>query len=439
MTSLNPLALLVVFIMSILAIVLRRENAFIPLAITAVYITMAQKVIIASIDFTLLRVLIIIYFFRLIVFDRENSTFPFSKIDFFMFAWAISSIITYTILWGTFSRFVYKAGILYDSLGAYIIGRCLIRDIDDFERIVKAIVIILIPLAGAMMLEKMTGKNVFHFLGGVPEYAIIRDGKIRCQGSFRHPILTGTFAATTVPMIISLWWFDSRLRKYVIIGTACAAVICVATASSGPLMSLSAGLGAMVFWRFRRYLCATRWTIFVSIFVLHFFVMKSPVWHLIGRLSNVIGGGGWHRAYLIDQAVKYFSDWWLVGVKVTGHWMPTQLAYDPTRADITNHFIAQGVDGGLITMVLFIMICIHGFKGVGKGLHEAEEYPFYMRIGIWSMGATLFSHIVTFTSVSYFDQITVFWYMLFAFIAAIQYGPLLGSGEKLRSGRTATG
>ncbi|MBD3338540.1 MAG: hypothetical protein GF353_05505, partial [Candidatus Lokiarchaeota archaeon] len=216
MTSLNPLALIIVFVMCILAIKLKREFSFIPMVITAVYITMGQKIIIASIDFTLLRVLIIVYFFRLILFDRQNLSFPFSKIDFFMFAWAISSLVTYTILWASFSRFIYKAGILYDSLGAYIIGRCLIHDINDFRRIIKAIIIILIPLAIAMIIENRTGRNFFHFLGGVPEYAIVRDGEIRCQGSFRHPILAGTFAATTVPMILSLWWFDNKLRKYVI-------------------------------------------------------------------------------------------------------------------------------------------------------------------------------------------------------------------------------
>jgi len=47
---------------------------------------------------------------------------------------------------------------------------------------------------------------------------------------------------------------------------------------------------------------------------------ESPIWFLIGRLSAIIGGTGWARSELIDQAIKHFSEWWLLGTTYTAHW-----------------------------------------------------------------------------------------------------------------------
>ncbi len=44
-------------------------------------------------------------------------------------------------------------------------------------------------------------------------------------------------------------------------------------------------------------------------------VREKPVWHLIGRLSELIGGTGYHRVRLIDAAIDHFGDWWLKGAK----------------------------------------------------------------------------------------------------------------------------
>ncbi len=49
--------------------------------------------------------------------------------------------------------------------------------------------------------------------------------------------------------------------------------------------------------------------------------MKAPVWFLIGHAGDaLVGGGGWHRAEIIDAAVKNFGDWWLSGTDNTGGW-----------------------------------------------------------------------------------------------------------------------
>jgi hypothetical protein len=143
--------------------------------------------------------------------------------------------------------------------------------------------------------------------------------------------------------------------------------------------------------------------------------MKAPIWYLFAKICAIVGGGGWHRSYLIEQAFSHLNEWWLIGTTYTAHWMP--YALDERSADITNQYLVEGVDGGLITMLLFILLVARGFQGVGIALRGMQDFPFHERLMVWSMGAALLGHAISFLSVSYFDQIIVFWYMLLAIIA----------------------
>jgi hypothetical protein len=127
------------------------------------------------------------------------------------------------------------------------------------------------------------------------------------------------------------------------------------------------------------------------------------------------GNSGWHRAHLIDIAYRNFFDWWLVGTRSVAKW---DIAYD-LNGDITNQYIAWGIDGGLITFSLFITIIVRCFSGVGRILRTLKEQPRGPQIFIWSLGAALFAHVVNFLSISYFDQNTIAWYMLLAMISSL--------------------
>ncbi len=105
------------------------------------------------------------------------------------------------------------------------------------------------------------------------------------------------------------------------------------------------GMVGLSFWAFRSNMRAVRWGIVFLLVALHAY-MKAPVWFLIARLGDAVGGGGWHRAALIDAAIRHFNEWWLIGTTYTAHWMPTTLAISPNSADLTNQFISEGVNGG---------------------------------------------------------------------------------------------
>jgi hypothetical protein len=407
-TFVSPMGLIFALLMCFLIVVLPRRYALVPVIILTCYMTMAQRIIVFGLDFTLIRVLTLFGWLRLIV-RREFSLAGLSSIDRVLIGWVISSIATCTLLWQSWDVFINRMGLAYNAIGLYFFFRLIIQDREDILRAIKLFSVLIVPLAACMLLERITGRNLFAFLGGVPEFAMERSGTLRCQGPFAHPILAGAFGAALMPFFISLWPQGGLKKLMALMGIASSTVIVYAAGSSGPVGSYLAGAVALLMWPMRNHLRAVRWGIVLGLSILQIF-MKAPVWFLLGRVSFFSGSDGWHRAYLIDRAVANFADWWLVGTKSTEAW-----GY--SLWDVTNQFIVEASNGGLITLILFITIIVRCFRTVGLRVRQTEGEPHRWRFLFWALGASLLAHVTTYMSISYFDQNIVNWYLLLAMIA----------------------
>jgi hypothetical protein len=300
----------------------------------------------------------------------------------------------------------------------YYLLRFLIRDLDEVPRIIKLISVTIVVLALLMLIEKSTTRNIFSVFGGVAVNTMVDEGgRLRCQGPFRHPILAGTFGATLLPLFLGLRFQGRRFRHLANAGIVAATVIVLTAHSSGPVVACVFVVIGMMLWHLRDHMRAVRWGGVFAIIALHI-IMKDPIWALYGRLSELLGGTGYHRTYLITAAIKHFDEWWLMGTHYTAHWMPYTLGFYPNQVDITNQFINEGVEGGLVTMVLFIILLSLCFRAVGRLVHFTETLrPFSSRIMVWSLGVALLAHVVSFMSVAYFDQNVVMFYLLLACIS----------------------
>jgi hypothetical protein len=402
---------------SILTIVLPRRLALLPIIVICFYIPLGQQIVVATLNFTIMRLIVLVGWVRVLM-HRDNSPLRFNVIDKMIIWWVVSAFVTYVLLHQTTEAFINRLGFAYNALGMYFLFRFLIRDFEDVRRVIKMIAIIIVPLALLMLLENATGRNVFSIFGGVPEITEMRWGKLRCQGPFAHPILAGTLGATIMPLCFALWWERKRGRFLTFLGLISSTIIVFLSASSGPAMAYSAGIVGFMMWPFRRYMRALMFGVMFALIALDLAIMKSRVWFLIDRISGLVGaaGHGYYRSKVIDEAVKHINEWWLIGAKYTAHWDLTVLPAYPNQVDITNYFIRQGVDGGVLTVILFIMIIVLCFRAIGRALRLREE-AFEVKIILWSMGVALLTHVASFISVSYFDQMIVFWYLLLALIS----------------------
>lgn len=414
---LNPLAFYFTLLMGVLTILLPRTYALAPTIATACYITVGQALDISGLNFTMMRVLIFFCWVRLLV-RGEITDFHFNAMDKLLLLWVFSNMAIFIILRKDMDAVINRLGFAYNAVGLYFFFRIMIQNYADIQRIFKIIALAVVPLALAMILEMATGRNIFSLFGGVPEFSMTRDGWVRCQGAFRHPILAGIFGASLLPLFVSLWFQNGKSPLIAACGIVAATAITVASHSSGPFLAFFTGIAGLLLWSFRDHMRIIRWGAASSLVLLHL-IMNAPVWYLFAHIGKLTGGTGWHRAFLIDQAVSHINEWWLLGTDYTAHWMPTGLEINPDSADITNQFIAEGVQGGLLTMVLFIILLVQAFRILGKGLALMEDQPFPIQFTLWALGTSLFVHVVSFFSVSYFDQIIVIWYLLLAMISLV--------------------
>ena len=417
LTNINLLGLIITFSMCLLIIIAPRKYAPIPFLIAICYIPLGQRIVVAGLVFSAARIVILFGWIRLIL-KREVRSIKYNAIDMALVWWIIVSVITYTILWQTSRAFFYRMGLAYNAFGAYFLFRFLIRDYDDVVRIFKCLAVIIVPLSIAALVESSTGRNVFSIFDGVREFTPTRDGRARATFSFGNAILAGTFGATLMPLFAGMW-LGKISRKLAFCGVAASAIITVSSRSSGPVMAFLLETLAFMMWPLRRRLRPIRWGLLTGLLALHI-IMKAPVWALIGRISELVGGHGYDRVDLINAAINYLGDWWLIGTKYTANWDSNILLIEPNMVDMTNQFIAIGVEGGLISMSLFIAMIVYSFRGIGRAMRANERQAKCLRIGLWSMGVALLGHIVSFISVSYFTQLAIIWYMFLAMISTCE-------------------
>lgn len=382
--------------------------------------TLGQGIEIASINLHICRLMLLTGILRVAI-KGERLPGGLNFIDKIIFVWAGWAILA--SLFHDQERYgvVYACGAVFNLGLTYFLVRIWCNDISEISGFVYALAWLLVPLALEMILEKATGRNLFSVFGGVSEFVQSREGKLRAQGPFLHAILAGTVGAASIPLFIGLYY--TRFRTVAIIGIAAGLIMTFASASSGPVMTLLAGLGATMLWRFRKHLSTAR-KAGVILYLFLVVVMSRPPYYLIGEIDLAGGSTGWHRANLIEMTFKHLSEWWLFGTDVTRHWMPQQgIGADPQHTDITNYYIGMGVFAGLPAMLAIIGVFWIAFRWVGKVLDTILTHEPDNAFMIWCFGASLFAHAVTGVSVSYFDQSVLF---LWTTVAIISSGYSIG-------------
>jgi hypothetical protein len=383
---------------------------------TAAFMPLGQQIVIFGLHFQFFRIIILVGFIRVLS-RGETVGFRLNGLDKLFVAGAVIGAICGGLRDPDSIMGNYCCGPAFNALGTYFLIRFLTKKPTDVLEHLRFLAIAAIVVGLAMCWEFITHKDLFAAFGGVSDELEFREGRFRCHGPFKHPILAGTFAATLFPLLVGLWIGGKRDKLLASLGMAACVFCSYAAASSGALVTCVTAIAGLALWPMRtRMMWVRRGSVLLVIGAA--VLMKAPFWYIIARLSDRLGGTGWHRAYLIDQAVKYFGEWWLIGTSVTAHWAPAGqvLTIDPKNMDITNNYIMQGIRGGILGLGLFLAIIVCCFKIVGRILRGTES-PLHPKL-IWAFGVSVACHCAAMISISYFDQIQVFWFWLLAVFAS---------------------
>jgi hypothetical protein len=396
-------------LLSLLIFLVPKRYFLLPFILAACFLPADQRVIIFTLDFTPLRILIVAGVLRIFL-RGEEEIIKWNKFDKLLLGWAICGAIVYIIQWGDMRAFIYKCGRLFDIIGLYWIFRQSIRSWSDIKFIVTVFAFCAILMVPWVIIEKTTTRNPFLFFGKV--FTAFREGNFRCQAAFPHSIIFGVFWANLIPIFIAS--VIAGHRKFLYSIAVLAGIFMVWTsASSTPYGTLIANLSLLILFPFRRYGKLIALGIFGQLVALHI-VMKAPVWHLLSRIKFVSGSTGYHRYKLINETIDHFSEWALRGTRSTAHW-----GYG--LSDITNQYCAEGVTGGFITLVFFVIVLITAVRTVGR--YSLQNIPREKQWLAWGICVSILGHCISFIGVSYFGQIHMLLYLTFATIGMI-YGNL---------------
>lgn len=414
----NPVLIVFALALLVAQFTLPRRFAFAPLLIAACHL--ANVPVLPSL--TVVRLLVIAGLLRALAGGESGWSLrhPLDRLLLVWACWAILSSFGH-VAKANYNPLTVHMSLAFDYMGTYLYARAYLKDRADFIRFSKCLALVLVPLALFLLEEKITGRNIYAAVGAAFEQSWVREGHVRAAGPFGNAILAGTVGGVYFPLMVLL---HSRYPRFAFAGGTACAVIVYCSASSGPFLSLFAGLTALAFWRWRGRMRQIRMGIIAMIVALAI-VMNAPVWYLVAKIDIVGGSTSWHRAELINQAVKHLGEWWLVGTDYTRHWMPYGIEWSKDHVDITNHYVQMGVSGGLLLMLIFIAILFKAFQLLGRRMQAMRRTGDPTEFMLWCIGASLFVHAFTFMAVSYFDQSYVFLCLLIGAVPGLCAAPLM--------------
>lgn len=414
-TNIHPFILVVVLIFSAVILLAPRRFVIIPLLLVQSFITPAQRLSPGGIDFSIMRIMIVVALLRIYL-RKENVYFIKTKLDKILMLYGIVSILTYTLQLPNFSSFMNTAGVVLDNLGGYFVVRVLIRDDEDIAIIVKTLSILVVILFFFFLYEVRTATNLFNVFNGFRSVPIIRDGRLRAQGAYPHPILAGSFWAAIVPLFMGYWKRDGKWNPQMVIGVIMGTGIIYFCASSTPIMSLAFGIGATILYYQRASLTDIKLLIIAVMVGLMLFWSK-PIWYLFAKIDVAGGSTGYFRYLLIDRFAQHWKEWFLIGIRSTYHWGEGLGLASVGLADIANQYVLEGVRGGALGLGLFVAAIVTAFNYIGWALRVAQDEA--ARIRYWQIGVSLLVHMFTFLGVSYFGAVRFSWWMTIAFAGCL--------------------
>ena len=407
-TVVHPLVAVMMLIAVVLILALPRKKAMVPFVLAFFSIPMGQVLVVGGVHFTMLQILILTVLGRMAAFKGSASGKRFSggfnAFDKLVVTWTLVALLAFSLEFMDMQAVIKGLGDLVVTLGGYIAVRFLIPDREAIRRTVKTLAVVCVIQGLFMVSEQFTHQNFFSSMGANPP--TMREGHVRSEGAM-GTLYGGAIAGVLIPFFLWLWTEQkSRMAAYA--GIAGATAMVFASHASTSWMAYGAGLFGLSFWPLRKNMKLVRWGLVAVLIVLHL-SMQGPVWSLIAKIDLTGGSSSYHRYYLVDNCIRHFSDWWLLGCKNYGDW-----GFD--MWDLCNQFVVNALTGGLLTLILYLTIFRRSFGAIGtarKRVQGDRSQEWF----VWCLGSALFANVVAHFGINYMVHLSIYLFILLVCIS----------------------
>lgn len=413
---LHPLVAIWLLIAIVLVLTRPRGQALVVFLVSCFTIPVAQVVVLGSLHFTVLRILIIAGLIRRVTIGTSSASargkFPggFNGIDQMVVLWTISMFVILSLQWMNMQALIHNLGDFLDAVGGYLVVRFLIPDGEAIKRTIKTLAWVCVIQGVCMINEQIIHRNIFGYLGGMALTVTIRDGKIRSEGVMGC-IYAGVFAGVLIPMFIWLWT-AGKSRMAACAGLAGATAMVITSNSSTSWMAIAGSAVGLAFWPLRKQMRLIRWVFGLTLVALHL-VMHGPVWSLIARVDLTGSSSSYHRYYLLDNCIRHFGDWWLLGCTYYNTW-------GWSMWDLCNQFVVVALLGGLLALVFYIGIFCRSFGSIGTARKQVNGDRKREWL-LWCLGVDLFATMVSHFGINYMAQMMMGFFPLLACISVAAF------------------
>jgi hypothetical protein len=411
-TVLDPLVAAGMLVAIVLILILPRRKAITPFLLAFFTIPLGQVLVLGGVHFLMHQILILAVLGRMAAFrgspsDRRFAG-GFNALDTVVVLWSVCALVIFSIQWMEMQAVIKTLGDTVLSLGGYLAVRFLIPDRASVGRTLKALVAICVIQGACMVSEQFTHQNVFAFLGAYPPE--IREGHVRSQGALGG-LYAGPLAGVLIPMFIWLWT-GGRSRMAACAGLAGATAMVFASHASTSWTTYGSALLGLGFWPLRQKMRFVRWGLVGILVGLHL-VMHGPVWSLIEKIDLTGGSSSYHRYMLVDNCIRHFGDWWLLGSRNYGDWGFVMF-------DVCNQFVLAALRGGLVTLVIYILIYKRSFGAIGRAMKRIagdREQEWFL----WCLGSALFATVVSSFGINYMTYLMMGLFCLLAGVSVATF------------------
>jgi len=374
---------------------------------------------VGTIDFTVLRIVIIAVYAKIFLLTDLPGRFRFLWVDklvIIYFAAQFAAGLTTAPSAGTFIE--NRSGAVFDMVLPYFAVRLIVTGRQKYLTLLKSILVIAAPLAIVGFYQCTTGDNPVGFFRryGAWETPIdyvpmSRLGLTRADVVFSHPIMYGLFFAMFGPVCAGLLGHvrqSKRMLYWAGIGLMCVGLFsCV---SSGPALAALLSIAFLGFYRYRRHLRAAVVTAVIMCALLEV-VSNRHFYDVIDRFA-LSSNTAWYRSKLIDVALYEGG---MSGHWIAGYGYDTNPGWGPAidgrpYTDIVNEYLLILSRFGLIGLVPYFAMNIAAVKRLidsyKVSTHDSDQWL------IWCLAAALFGLAGAFMSVSLHGQPTTIFYML---------------------------